>query len=229
MYAWKETALKKRQQQVASIPIEWRLRNIPSDFKDSRPVIESCGILSARELEITGTREGSVIAEKIKYRAWSSEEVAIAFCKRAAVAQQLIGCCTEMFFDKAILRARELDEYLEKTGELFGPFHGLPISLKDSYDIKGEDTTLGWVGLIGKPAPEDGVAVQQLRALGAIIYCKTNIPQSLMMSDSVSSLQRHQQRCRCRFFEPCSHYRGGMPCPPSLSLPKVEIYCCAII
>ena len=125
-----------------------------------------------------------MIAEKIKVQEWSSEEVAVAFCKRAAIAQQLIGCCTEMFFENAISKAKELDEYLARTGELVGPFHGLPISLKDSYDIEGEDTTLGWVGLIGNPASEDSIGVKQLRALGAIIYCKTNIPQSLMMSDS---------------------------------------------
>lgn len=184
MIAWKETAHQKRQTQASSIPAEWRLKSIPTDFKDCGTVIESCGLLSAQELKITGTTEGFTLAEKILTRVWSSHEVAVAFCKRAAIAQQLIGCCTEMFFEKAIQRAKDLDKHLAETGELVGPLHGLPISLKDSYDIEGEDTTLGWVGLIGKPASADSVAVQQLKDLGAIIYCKTNIPQSLMMSDS---------------------------------------------
>jgi len=35
-----------------------------------------------------------------------------------------------MFFDKALERAKELDEYLEKEGKPIGPLHGLPISLK---------------------------------------------------------------------------------------------------
>jgi amidase len=184
MCAWRETARQKRQQQASSIPVGWRLKTIPSDFKDCRPVIEACGILSAKELEITNTTEGPRILHNITSRTWTSEAVATAFCKRAAVAQQLIGCCTEMFFEKAIRCAIELDEYLARTGKPIGPLHGLPISLKDSYDIEGEDTTLGWVGLVGKPALEDGLAVQQLKSLGAVIYCKTNIPQSLMMSDS---------------------------------------------
>ena len=175
---------QKRQRQASSIPVGWRLETIPSDFKDCRPVIESCGILSTGELEITNTTDGRRILRNISSRIWTSEAVATAFCKRAAVAQQLIGCCTEMFFEKAIQAAKELDNYLTTNGKPIGPLHGLPISLKDSFDIQGEDTTLGWVGLVGKPAPEDGVAVQQLKSLGAIIYCKTNIPQSLMMSDS---------------------------------------------
>jgi amidase len=188
MCAWKETARQKRQQQASSIPVDWRLKTLPSDFKDCRPVIESCGILTAAELEITNTTEGPRILQNITSRIWTSEAVATAFCKRAAVAQQLIGCCTEMFFEKAIQRAKELDEFLSRTGKPIGPLHGLPISLKDSFDIEGEDTTLGWVGLVGKPAAEDGLAVQQLKSLGAILYCKTNIPQSLMMSDSFNNL-----------------------------------------
>jgi amidase len=151
-------------------------------------VIESCGILSVEELEITNTTAGPSILHNILSRTWTSEAVATAFCKRAAITQQLIGCCTEMFFEKAIQRAKELDEYLAKTGKPIGPIHGLPISLKDSFDVQGEDTTLGWVGLVGKPAPEDEVAVQQLKSLGAILYCKTNVPQSLMSSDSYNHL-----------------------------------------
>lgn len=42
---------------------------------------------------------------------------------------------------------------------------------------------LGWVGLVGKPAPENGPEVEALLGLGAVIYCKTNIPQSLMVSN----------------------------------------------
>jgi amidase len=162
----------------------WRLKTIPRDFKDCRPVIEGCGILSAEELDMTNTTDGPAILRNILSGKWTSEAVATAFCKRAAVAQQLIGCCTEMFFEDAVQRAKELDEHLARTGKPIGPLHGLPVSLKDSFDIAGADTTLGWVGLVGKPAAEDGMAVQQLKSLGAVLYCKTNIPQSLMMSDS---------------------------------------------
>lgn len=184
MCAWREPARQRREQQALSIPADWRLKAIPGDFKDCRPVIESGGILSAEELAITNTTEGPGILRNILSGRWTSEAVATAFCKRAAVAQQLIGCCTEMFFPAAVQRAKELDEHLARTGKPIGPLHGLPISLKDSFDVAGEDTTLGWVGLVGKPAAEDGVAVQQLKSLGAVLYCKTNIPQSLMMSDS---------------------------------------------
>jgi len=157
---------------------------IPESFTDCRSIVESCGILSSDENVITNTLDARVIVEKILSREWTSEQVVVAFCKRAAISQQLIRCCTEMMFEPAIQRARELDAHLAEIGKPVGPLHGLPLSLKDSHEIKDVDTTLGWVGLIGKPALEDNVAVQQYQALGAVIYCKTNIPQSMMMSDS---------------------------------------------
>jgi hypothetical protein len=40
------------------------------------------------------------------------------------------NCLTEIFIDRALERARELDEVLGRTGKIVGPLHGLPISLK---------------------------------------------------------------------------------------------------
>jgi amidase len=39
-------------------------------------------------------------------------------------------CLTEIFYDKAFERARQLDEYLVREGKPKGPLHGLPISIK---------------------------------------------------------------------------------------------------
>lgn len=181
---WKETARQKRIRQAETIPPEWRLKNIPINYTDSRPIIESCGILSPEELKITNITDGRILVKEICSGALTSVDVTIAFCKRAAVAQQLTGCCTEMFFERGLQRAKELDDHLKQTGKPVGPLHGLPISVKDNHDIEGIDSTVGWVGLIGKPAKQDNLGVQLMQALGAVIYVKTNIPQSLMMSDS---------------------------------------------
>lgn len=182
--SWKETARQRRQQQLDSIPAQWRLKSVPADFKDSRYVIERCGILSPTELDITNTIGARKILRRYEEGYWSVSEVVTAFCKRAAIATQLIGCCTELMFDEAIAQAEELDRWYAETGRLVGPLHGIPISLKDTHQVRGVDTTVGWVGLLGKPAAEDELTVQEYRALGAIVYVKTNVPQSLMMSDS---------------------------------------------
>ena len=73
----------------------------------------------------------------------TSETLITAFCKRAAIAQQVTKCLTEIFFDKALKRARELDGHLLRTGEVVGPLHGVPVSVKDRFDVEGFDTTVG--------------------------------------------------------------------------------------
>lgn len=52
-------------------------------------------------------------------------------------------CLTETLFDRALRRAKELDEHLDVTGEVIGPLHGLPISLKEQFDIEGVESTMG--------------------------------------------------------------------------------------
>lgn len=141
---WKQRAAIKREQQHSQIPPEWRLEPLPSPLPTSTlDFINTCAILSPLEHSITSTTSATRLLSQIKSRELSSLQVATAFCKRAAIAQQLSRCCTEMFFGKALKRAEELDRYLEETGNLFGPLHGLPVSLKDGTDIEGEDTTLG--------------------------------------------------------------------------------------
>lgn len=89
-----------------------------------------------------------------------------------------------MFFQQAQDRARELDLLREK-GQLAGPLHGLPISLKDSFQVQGTDATLGFVAYLDNgPSQENSCLVDILLRQGAVLYCKTNIPQTLMTGDS---------------------------------------------
>lgn len=142
--SWKLQALKKRQAQLAQIPQQWRLPSFSGGYPVSTlEYIEQCSILSSREHEITSETSASVLLSRIHGRDLSSVEVVTAFCKRAAIAQQLARCCTEMFFDRAIARAQELDRYLQTNGKVVGPLHGLPVSLKDLMDVEGTDTTIG--------------------------------------------------------------------------------------
>jgi amidase len=105
---------------------------------------------------------------------------------------------TEIFVDRALARAKELDEHLEKTGTVIGALHGLPISLKDQVGIKQIESTigksehclffssfsnkrLGYVSWVGKFAEKNSVLVDILESLGAVPFVKTNVPQTLMV------------------------------------------------
>lgn len=89
---------------------------------------------------------------------------------------------TEIMFEDALKEARRLDDHLRVHGKPVGPLHGVPITLKDQFDVAGYDTTLGYTGRAFKPTSEDAVLVKMLRDLGAVVLGKTNLPQSIMAS-----------------------------------------------
>ncbi|KAF8153288.1 general amidase [Crassisporium funariophilum] len=181
---WKELVAEKRIRQQATIPKEWILSNLPP--KDTLNVIdfpETCGLLSTKEIEITNS-ETDVLLDKLAKGEWSAVEVTTAFSKRAVVAHQLVNCLTEIFIERALLRAAELDEHLKTTGKVVGPLHGLPISLKDQISIKGIESTMGYVSWIDQHAEKNSVLADVLEACGAVLYVKTNIPQTLMWPET---------------------------------------------
>lgn len=86
-----------------------------------------------------------------------------------------------MAFKDALQRAKELDKHLQETGGLIGPLHGIPVTLKDQFNLKGYDTTLGYVGRGFNPAEQDATLVRILKDLGAVVLAKSNLPQSIMV------------------------------------------------
>ena len=182
---WKAIAQRKRSELQSRIPSAWLLKSPPSqDVLDVRSIPQTCSILTSHELSLTSSHDATSLAEAIRSRSLTAEEVTIAFCKRAAIAQQVCNCLTEIFFDDAIARAKFLDGEYKRTGKLVGPLHGVPISLKDSFKVKGYDASIGIASLVGKPATENSLLVDILLELGAILYCKTNVPQTLSALDS---------------------------------------------
>jgi amidase len=87
--------------------------------------------------------------------------------------------------DEAIEQAKKLDEYLEKNGKTIGPLHGVPVSIKEHMPIAGFYSSQGFFGDIAK-SEKDSQLVGILRSKGAIFYCKTNQPQTIMHLESDS-------------------------------------------
>ncbi|KAJ6097040.1 hypothetical protein N7499_001414 [Penicillium canescens] len=183
---WQQKAEAKRSEAAAKIPQEWQIpKSILEKSHSPFDILRNSGILSEREITITEDHDATDLVRKLASREYSSLEVTTAFAKRAAIAQQLTSCLTETFFDVALQRAQELDEYLERTGKTVGPFHGLPISIKESFSVTGVPTTLGFVSFLDRPvSTKNSALVEVLLAAGAVLYVKTNIPQTMMTADS---------------------------------------------
>jgi len=192
---WQEIVTQKQSSAKKLIPSAWLLPDalwqeltLPLETNSTRLIEQDLprrsGLLSARELEITESYTTAQLLSGLAKGVLSSLDVTTAFCKRAAIAQQLTNCLTEVFYDRALARAKELDEYLASNGKPLGPLHGLPISVKDSFKLKGIDTSVGFVSLVNKPAEENSALIDLLLELGAVLYVKTNIPQTMMTADS---------------------------------------------
>ena len=191
---WQTKVARRQQECQNAIPKNWKvpshvfdLLKLPLDKNPDRlidlGVIKETGILSDRELAIT---EDLQVPDSLAKLAWgdlTSVEVTTAFSKRAAIAQQLTSCLTETFFDKALERAQYLDQ-CRSEGKILGPLHGLPVNLKDSFQVVGTEASIGYVSFLGKKSTENSPIVEILLSLGAVLYVKTNIPMMLMTADS---------------------------------------------
>ncbi|RDW75100.1 acetamidase-like protein [Coleophoma cylindrospora] len=162
------------------------LKDLPQNLTT---VPKSSGHFTAEELEITNS-EADTILLNIKNKKWTSLKVAEAFCKAAVVAQQLTNCLTEILIPEALARAKFLDEYLAENGEVIGPLHGLPISLKDCLITPPYPSSIGMACYANEAtAPEDEtVLVTLLAKLGAVFYVKTTTPTAMMMMETISAV-----------------------------------------
>jgi amidase len=79
-------------------------------------------------------------------------------------------------FDRARRRARALDR---KKPDKPGPLHGVPATIKESFDIEGLPTTWGIPALRDHRAESNALAVERLLAAGAVLFGKTNVPINL--------------------------------------------------
>src|SRR5258707_5272172 len=75
-------------------------------------------------------------------------------------------------------RARQADAALRK-GKVWGPLHGVPMTVKESYDVVGMPTTWGLSELKDNVPPRNALAVDRLLAAGVVLFGKTNVPSWL--------------------------------------------------
>lgn len=69
-----------------------------------------------------------------------------------------------------------------------GPLHGLPVSLKDNFNLKGLDATVGFASHVDDPAAYDSTLATILEDAGAVFYVKTNVPTAMMIAESVNNV-----------------------------------------
>jgi len=133
-------------------------------------------VSSSNELVFLSASE---LAEKIKSHQVTSLEVVNAFLDHIEKHNHTLNAIVTLDKDAAIRRAKEADAALAR-GELWGPLHGVPITIKDNVATLGLKTTNSYPLTAGYVPDFDATVVARLRKAGAIILGKTNLPPLAM-------------------------------------------------
>jgi len=110
----------------------------------------------------------------------SAREVLNAHLTQIASHNSALNAVITLDVERASERAREADDALTR-GEIWGPLHGVPFTLKDAHATAGMRTTTGFPPLANYVPQEDGTVAARLKAAGGILIGKTNVP--VMLAD----------------------------------------------
>jgi amidase len=125
--------------------------------------------------EITGT-SATALARAIRAKDVSSLEVVEAYLRRIERVNPALNAVVQLTADDARRQARAADAALAR-GDVAGPLHGVPFTAKDALETAGTISTGGTAGRAAAVPERDATAVARLRAAGAILLGKTNVPE----------------------------------------------------
>jgi len=116
------------------------------------------------------------LAKAIRAKEISSREVVDAYLKRIAEVNPKLNAVVQLSTETAHEQALKADEVVAH-GDILGPLHGVPITLKDSFDSAGIVSTGGTMGRKAFVPLQDATVMTRLRVAGAILLGKTNTPE----------------------------------------------------
>jgi len=159
----REKMKKKREQVRAS-----------KEALEQRLLVDGVLVTPAREeilaLQITA------LLERLRSGALDVEEVLAAYQAKTLAVDKDINAVCEM-----ITEASDWASHLSTLPrDKRGPLYGLPVSIKECFFVAGYDTTAGLAQYIDDPSSKDCDIVASLKNLGAIPFCLTNVPQTMI-------------------------------------------------
>ena len=129
--------------------------------------------MDATDLGFTSANE---LAQLIRRRSLSPVEITRTVLERIERLNHQLGAYVMVHAERALGEARAAEQAV-MASEPLGPLHGVPISIKDNLWTAGERTTYGSRLLAEFVAPQDAPSVARLRAAGAVLVGRTNLPE----------------------------------------------------
>lgn len=119
------------------------------------------------------TQDGTALREQLLRKEVSAVELVSATLERISTVNPVLNAFTFVAADTALEAARSTDDALSR-GIPAGPLHGLPVGVKDVYDVAGMPNTAGSKIYADRVAATDSAAVARLKDAGAIVVGMTN-------------------------------------------------------
>jgi Asp-tRNA(Asn)/Glu-tRNA(Gln) amidotransferase A subunit family amidase len=122
------------------------------------------------------------LVQQVHKQPYMASEILGTYGKVALKAHEKTNCLTEVMISSA-------EKWVtDGSVNLKGPLAGIPVSLKDTIEVAGYDTSVGYSRNVGNAKPIDGPVVRLLKDAGAVPYVKTNVPITLLSFESTNDL-----------------------------------------
>ena len=166
-YKLRKKAKAKLESRNSNIP------NLPAVSLDTESLV----------LSLTVTE----LSAHIKSGKLTSVEIVSTYIKRALTIGRSLHLTAEECFEQALAEAHKCDQETA-NGHSRGLLHGIPISVKEHYGMKGYTSACGLTWKLDYPDTEDAVLVQLLVDQGAIPFVRSNVCQAMMWIESSNKL-----------------------------------------
>jgi amidase len=120
-------------------------------------------------------KSATEIAELIATKKVSAVEVFEHFLKRIETYNSKLNALIWIDTERGRARARAADAALAR-GEIWGPLHGVPMTIKESYQVAGSPTTWGLPEYKDNVTETNALAVERLEKAGVNLFAKSNVP-----------------------------------------------------
>jgi len=120
-------------------------------------------------------RSAKQLAADIKRKKIGCLELLDLYLARVEKYDGALNAVVVRDFERARTRARAADRALARL-QVWGPLHGVPTTIKESYDVAGLPTTWGVPAYAKNVATKNAVAVDRLLDAGVVLFGKTNVP-----------------------------------------------------
>ncbi|HSJ39318.1 MAG TPA: amidase, partial [Planococcus sp. (in: firmicutes)] len=146
-------------------------------------MVKTPDLMDSMVLDLDATE----VAQLIRERKLSSRQAVEIYIEQLNSINPSVNCLVENRFDVALWEADEVDRRLS-IGDATGALLGVPISMKEAFDVTGMKTTGGLLRRKDFVMNRDAEVVRKLRAEGAIIVGKSNTPELSFCQETANKL-----------------------------------------